>query len=272
MEQATRHREIEAAGARSAAYGLIAAGFRYPDVVLLGALDEPGRWNRWPEPLEGAFAGVGDALARLRSCVTTLCFETRDASREILAPLQAAYDSLFGHTVRGRCPPYEMEYGQSEIIQRASELADLGGFYSAFGLELGGDVGDRPDSVCVECEFMSALCAKEAYGLGVDDVDLLFVVRKAQRDFLRDHLGHWLPALARRVQDAKGHDFYDALAQFMSTFITSECRQYDVSVGPELLELRPADIEAETSIECGDATVCEPAGGEQITPLTIHGK
>ena len=41
--------------------------------------------------------------------------------------------------------------------------------------------------------------------------------------------------------------------------------------GPALLELRPADPEGETSIDCGDAAICEPAGGGRITPLTIHG-
>ena len=269
MDVESQNAAVALAGARSAAYGLVASGFRYPDALLLGALGEPARWNGWPKALDGTDADVADALDRLRRFVGKLRSDTQDASRETLKSLQAAYDSLFGHTVRGQCPPYEMEYGQSEIIQRASELADLGGFYGAFGLELG---GDRPDSVCVECEFMSTLCAKEAYGLGVDDGELLFIVRQAQRDFLRDHLGFWLPAFARRVPHAGVHAFYDALAHLTLCFIAGECRRYDIDLGPALLELRPTDVDAETSIECGNAAVCEPTGVDRVTPLTIHGK
>lgn len=272
MELTTRHHEIDLAAARAAAYGLIASGLRYPDTAILHAFTDPARWSCWPEEIEAFDEPAADALVQLRRCASQLGEDGPDTPWSTLEQLQGAYDALFGHTVRGKCPPYEMEYGRSEIIQRASELADVGGFYAAFGLELGGDLGDRADSVCVECEFMSVLCEKEAYGLGVDDDELLSAVRQAQRDFLRDHLGFWLPAFARRVQDAEVHPFYDALAQFTSAFITAECRRAKVSAGPELLELRPADVDAETSIECGDAAVCEPTGGDRITPLTIHGK
>lgn len=40
--------EAEAAGARSAMYGLLASALRYPDAALLRTLADADRWSDWP--------------------------------------------------------------------------------------------------------------------------------------------------------------------------------------------------------------------------------
>src|SRR3990172_4946219 len=51
------------------------------------------------------------------------------------AALEIAHAACFGHAVSKDCPPYEAEYGQAHIFEKTQTLADISGFYRAFGLE-----------------------------------------------------------------------------------------------------------------------------------------
>jgi len=257
------------ARAQSAAYGLIAHGLRYPDRALARLLANPAHWSDWPATMKGMDAKTGERLVRVRSELRRVAQGMEAGESQGLGALQDAYAALFGHAVRGQCPPYELEYGSSEIMQRASELADLSGFYAAWGLEIVARDGDRPDHAMVECEFMGVLCAKEAYASDQGEGDLVDAARHTQRQFLKDHLGRWFPAFARRVEKADS-GFYNALVGFAGAFIDSECRRHELLVGPALLELRPIDPDQEMTISCGGTDLCAPGAGEELTQLNIE--
>lgn len=175
------------------------------------------------------------------------------------------YALLFGHAVRGSCPLYELEYGQAEIVQQAGELADIAGFYTAFGLHHATESMERVDHVSVECEFMSVLCAKEAQGILSSDLGLSEASGDAQRMFLRDHLARWLPALAESVTKSNPDGFYGSLARLSKAFLRSECQAFGITPGSDYLELRKVDPGADVEIQCG------PGGGSQLVPLTKGG-
>lgn len=254
------------ASARCAAYGLIAHGFRYPDEVWYSALEDAARWREWPEWLGHCDEATGPTLRAIQSWISS-----RDAAAGT-SQLQSEYAAAFGHSVRGACPPYELEYGTGEIIQRSSDLADTSGFYAAYGLEMAGAVSERPDHVSVEAEFMAVLCAKEAHGIEHDISELVDSVRSTQRCFLRDHLAGWLPALLRRVRKAGLSDFYSNLADFASAFLSSECARLDVTLGSPYLELRPTDPTAESTQSCGVPGECTPAAGGRFTQLNVSAR
>ena len=182
---------------------------------------------------------------------------------------QETFNRLFGHAVRGKCPPYELEYGRSEIIQQTSFLADVTGFYAAFGMEVHQDTDDRADHVAVESEFMKLLCAKEAYAIEQRSADHVDICITAQRDFLKDHLARWLPAFTHRVRRADPQGFYGALAGFASTYVAAECRRFDITAGPHAVELRPSDPVLDTSISCGPAPSGAGDAGDALVQLTV---
>ncbi|MFQ5591545.1 MAG: molecular chaperone [Phycisphaerae bacterium] len=255
---------LEAARARCAAYCLIAHGFRYPDDAWLSSLVDRARWDGWPERFAQLHADVYSELSSLRAVVWDLAPPTASTL------LQVQFAGLFGHAVRGACPPYELEFGKSEVIQRASELADICGFYAAFGMELTGGISERADHVSVEAEFLAALCGKEACGIEGEHSELIEAACGAQRQFLNSHLGQWLPAFAQRVTDSEPCDFYTRLSGFATAFVRYECERAGVPLGSPYLDLRPSDPAQEASQSCGlPGERCVP-GVPQLTQLSVH--
>jgi TorA maturation chaperone TorD len=125
-------------------------------------------------------------------------------------------------------------------------LADLAAFYCAFGLELAPVARERQDHICLQLEFMSVLAVKEGFGLEHQlDAESLAVCRTAQRSFLREHIGRWIPAFARRLEHSTHDKSLCAAAQFTRAFITAECERFGVKAGSEELVLRRVDEEAE---------------------------
>lgn len=230
------------AQARGAAYGLIAQGFSYPTHELIELLCDPARWSSWPEELGKLNDAAAGQLDALRGFL---------ADSGALSALEESYNDVFGHAVRGKCPPYELEYARGEIVQLASSLADIAGFYAAFGMEIRADADDRADHLTVEAEFMSVLCAKEKLAIEEGHAEHLDITTSAQRDFLQEHLARWLPAFAYRVQQARPQTFYGGLARFATKLIAGDCAQFKIDVGPPTLELSPTDPVQDTSISCG---------------------
>ncbi len=167
--------------------------------------------------------------------------------------------ATFGHAARGRCPLNEIEYWdiKADPLYQPHRLADLAAFYRAFGLEMAEDAGERHDHLCLELEFMCVLAAKEAYALDRQlALDSLTQCLDAQRKFLREHLGRWAPAFARRLAAATDEPALRGFAEFTLAVIAAECARLGVKPGSEDLSLRPVDEAAETLCEsCGLANL-----------------
>ncbi len=244
---------------RSSVYGFLAAALRYPDQATLGMLDDPARWSPWVERIRHADPACFELLEAVRA---TLSGSNGDnGSRSEM--LQECHTRLFGHAVRGTCPPYELEYERGDIPQQSAELADIAGFYNAFGMELQATAHERTDHATVQFEFLSVLAAKEVYAVETNNSEGLQVLQDAQKSFLADHIARWVPAMATRLQDADPEGFYGRLGGFIQSFIAAECEYFGVSCGPRLLELRTIDPQRDASIECGVEESCPGAAPAQ---------
>jgi DMSO reductase family type II enzyme chaperone len=180
-------------------------------------------------------------------------------ARLTLAPEQfnqfhSDYLAAFGHAARGSCPLNEIEYGdiKADPLFQPHRLADLAAFYRAFGLEVAADAAERHDHICLELEFMCVLTAREAYALEHQaDAEALQTGHDAQRKFLREHLGRWLPAFTRRLTSTIDRGALTAIAGFARSFVLGECARFGVTSGSEDLLLRPADEEGNLCASCG---------------------
>ena len=237
---------IDLAVARTFLYRILAKAFEDP---------EPEGWP-WLTSTE-----VGDAL---RSAARALAEEAlTDSAEQLLRQLSlsswedfaAAHTACFGHTVRGDCPMNEIEYGdlKADPLFQPHRLSDLGAFFAAFGLELAPDAHERIDHISIELEFMSVLAAKEAHALEHRHEDAaLETLHDAQRKFLREHLGRWSPAFARRLTRMAEGTTLGAIAKLLGCFIKVECARLNVPAGSQDLLLRPVDEPAERLCDsCG---------------------
>jgi hypothetical protein len=106
---------------------------------------------------------------------------------------------------------------------------------------------------------MSVLAAKEAHALEHQfDNDNVGVLCDAQKKFLREHLGRWSPAFARRLARMADRTALGALAQMLGEFIKLECARLNVPPGSEDLLLRPVDDAAER--------LCDSCGIHNLPP------
>jgi TorA maturation chaperone TorD len=176
-------------------------------------------------PTAGQTLGLGELAAdnlRLESLL-----------EELAAPvegLRAEYDRVFGLVPARECPPYETEYHASgDASYRAQQLADVAGFYRAFGLQPSRARPERPDHLAVELEFMAVLLMKKRLALAAPAdsgmAEGAEVCAEAERSFFRDHLAWWIPAFATGLCRKAGGGLYAALAQVLAAWgFVERCR------------------------------------------------
>lgn len=217
---------------RSALWEALALGFRPPTAETVARLASEEGALALAEAAAALDAAGGAALARR---VRRL---GRARPRGGLAALGDAFERLFGHTARGRVPPYETEYGEDSLFLPAQEMSDLAAFYRAFGLVLSPRARERMDHVSCECEFLLVLARKEAYAIERGDAAMLEGTRQGARLFLREHLGRWAPAFGRKLHREDQDGFYGALGSLCEAVVTRECVRLEVPAGPTFLRLR----------------------------------
>ncbi|MGH7599201.1 MAG: TorD/DmsD family molecular chaperone [bacterium] len=235
--------QIDFALCRSALYEALAIGFRSPTSETLERLIDEEQNQALMQI--AAMLDVNGSNGKS----TDLAFRIRQLSQcSNLETLEKSYRYLFGFTAHPKVPPYETEYGEEALFQQPQELGDLSGFYSAFGLKL--NTFERVDHISCECEFLSFLARKEAYALEQNEAMMLEETRRAQRLFLKDHLGRFMPAFVKTLSRENPDGFYGRLGNLCRDFTRRECAHFNIPLGSEPMRLRPTEW-MEEAFTCG---------------------
>jgi TorA maturation chaperone TorD len=155
------------------------------------------------------------------------------------------YTFLFAR--QSPCPPYESAYIDAG---RGHSLADVAGFYRAFGFQIAPDAHQLPDHIGSQLEFMALLCAKEAYALEHALSEQAKICQDARRTFLLEHLGFWTAIFAARVKSTARLSLYPALTELVRAVLTHESHELQVEL-PQLPDSElPLEAEEESEIQC----------------------
>jgi TorA maturation chaperone TorD len=240
---------VDNALASGVLYRTLKLGFQAPEQSSLDAIFSPDGTEAL---ILAAVQLEADGRGPLSDVVERFCVLPQLRAEE----LRQTYERLFGHTLRGRVCPYECEYGRNPLLQQAHQLADVGGFYAAFGLRPASNNGERVDHVACEVEFLEFLSVKEVIALELEERDGWQVTHEAARRFLREHLARFGRAFARNLREEAPPGFYLLLAELCEVFLVVECDRLGVPLGPELLALRPEEDE-NVPMACGSEGVVQ---------------
>lgn len=199
-------------------------------------------------------------LTSLRSSI--LCLGPGLGSSDLnLSDLQSEHRATFGLT-GSLC--YETENGLPNEFRLSQELADIAGFYRAFGFNVGGPVRERPDHLAVELEFMYLLALKESHADAYGTQEQKEVCIDAQRKFLGEHLGRWIGqfaeslarttrqrvAVVNALEDPPIQGVYPQLARFAADFVAADAERLGVQIAPLSLEqVRPTPYDPQLSCD-----------------------
>jgi TorA maturation chaperone TorD len=188
-----------------------------------------------------------DALAEAASLAEALAGAGEEGAAEVASlasegGLAAEHERLFDRNAP--CPPYEGSF-EADPFRQLRQMADVAGFYRAFGAE---PRGERPDHAVCELEFLAFLAAARA---DAPDAATAERYRETEDSFLRDHLGRWLPAFAEAVEAESSRRFYAAAARLARAFARGELRARGIVPAP-LPRRRPTAVEGD-AVECGAA-------------------
>ena len=128
--------------------------------------------------------------------------------------LNGEYTHLFH---RGACPPYETSYNPERSFSKTNDLADIAGFYMAFGIK---QKNETPDHIISELEFMGLLCLKEALAVANSLEDEAKICFEARKIFLSEHLGNWISKYNIRMRKEARLGIYPSIADLVYALVT----------------------------------------------------
>jgi TorA maturation chaperone TorD len=244
--KASVSREAERAFQRSKIYRLLSYCFFHPDEDL-------GEFLRTGEFLTELENGVKGVLRAISSHEK----ERRIPISELKALPLLDHETMMDEyvrflTLRSTCPPYEGEYDRSEgSVFSTEEMADIAGFYRAFGMDF---VKDRADGIATELEFMHLVTMKEAEAAFKGDVEKVNLCVSVEKKFLENHLGRWVGAFYEALQSA-GSSFYAPITSFLGRWIELECRSLKVTP-QKVTRIRQRGPEEEDPVSLGRQYEC----------------
>lgn len=186
-----------------------------------------------------------------------------------LTPMQRepVHQRIFGLVVSKICPPYETEYcAWKDTTHRSQELADIAGFYRAFGLQTSRSAPERADHVSLELEFIALLNEKQRLATLAADDEHADICRNARTAFLRDHVTWWMPTFGRllekRAQDvSQACEEHLAHAQYIAGVARLLCAWVAVEralagIAPVRRIIGPSVAPQEPEADCGSCGSC----------------
>lgn len=241
------------ARSRAMVYSILAQALSSPSEALCLAVREGAL---------SALLGVAleDAPPAHRRMIEAGLLESFTAigDESLAGAILAEYTRLFSSNLH--CMQYEADYLGRNAENSVHVIAAIASMYSTFGVRLADTVGERPDHIAVELDFMNFLAAKEAYASDRNQVANAGLCRRAQVYFLSKHLARWGSMFAGNLAQATTASFYRSICELLDRFLAAEARYFKIEISPVVPQ------ETNASEKCG-CNHCSEANAEQPKEL-----
>lgn len=222
---------VEQLEARAGMYAALALGLDYPS--------DPNDWDM----LVASLRSAGDRSSNdIKVMIPRLAQAIVESRTNSISP---AEEHTFLFARQTPCPPRESAFVDTG---RSHVLADVAGFYRAFGFQVANTAPQLPDHICSQLEFMAVLCAKQAYALQQGWTDQAEICQEARRTFLEEHLGRWIYPWSEQIRRVARLPLYPALAALVQTLLADEAERLKVRLS---LTWKPSTVpDEESEIQC----------------------
>ena len=222
---------------RSAVYEVLALGLTYPS--------EASR-----ERLADLVADLADhEVVKAYGLAPRLAAITEALDLTGVEDLQLEHNHLFLGQVL--CSPHETEY-ERDTFSKASQLADIAGFYNAWGLQTSDVRRTMPDFIGTELEFLAMVTRREAYAMLRGWANRRKLARESVQAFMQTHPGRWVNAFAADLREVTSESpagsFYSAIARLLEQFVVMDIAA--AGVMPAVLGMRMPRSEDEEAMLC----------------------
>jgi TorA-specific chaperone len=225
------------------------------DLLLLVA-----RLLRAPSPAAFPPVAAGDVKELAARSGLAGRHEGTCALQEALAAARATEPDLWSDE-RSRlfegstaCPPNETAFVRRD---KGAILADVCGFYQAFGFELAPEAGEKADHIVTELEFTAMLLVMLARAHEAGDGEAESVTRSALAAFVQDHLDEWAPAFLHRLAQVTTLPLFREVARLMGASLETVIERQGLPRA-EPCESAPGLDDSGTPYECGMVPPCGP--------------
>jgi TorA maturation chaperone TorD len=198
---------------RASIYGLLAGVFAYPDDTAIQAIRNGSK----------SVISVIDSFDSDKSFRQAAFTFTRIATKSSDDELRRHYSELM--VGRRQCHLDESEYDKA-IFNRYQRLADVAGFYRAFGFNVSNCSRQRPDFIGTELEFMQVLLLKRAYAEEQGWNTETQTCVSAESIFIGEHLEWWVKLMCKNLRGDETCTFHTSLSNFLEHFVRTEGLRY----------------------------------------------
>jgi putative dimethyl sulfoxide reductase chaperone len=216
----------EVCAGRAAVYEVLTYGFSEPSAALVEALASGegvsllraavGWLRRGAAQYEPAFTRLEEAGSQLAAA----------GSLAALRDLRVEYARLFTGPGRTAVKCYASQYFDADGRDPGSLNGSVADYaeaaYKKEAVSLVAALGDLPDHMTTELEFLFHLCRREEAAWATDDGDEAARLRRSLDGFLRSHAGIWLPRFAASVRAHTGMTAYSGMAQLLGAHLAVE--------------------------------------------------
>ena len=132
------------------------------------------------------------------------------------------YTRLFLGPVQALARPYGSVWLEADKgLMQDSTMAVLA-LYAEGGFEIDDEFRELPDHVAAELEFLYLLIFRETEAKRDGDADSANAMTALRQRFLAEHLGAWIGAFTRAVENGAQSTFYRELAELTRLFVIAE--------------------------------------------------